>query len=119
DWSSDVCSSDLSKKDEKRVTRGYLQNRHMCSSGGMFRGKQNSNGILSRWVSAARVQSQSERPPRTSTNSASIPYKPFERAPQTLPSRSKVKSGSNPSPTANVIPLNRRRSTHGDTTWTS
>jgi hypothetical protein len=43
----------------------------------------------------------------------------FRESTSNITLRSRVKSGSNPSPTANVIPLNRRRSTHGDTPWTS
>lgn len=68
---------------------------------------------------AARVQSQSEKQPRSWKSSALTPRGHSARAPLTSPLKSKVKSGYSLFPTASAIHSNRRRSTHGDTPWIS
>lgn len=77
------------------------------------------SGALLPWASAVREQSRSEKQPRSWKNSASIRRRHSGRVPLVSPSKRRVKSGYSLFPTASAIHSNRRRSTLGDTPWTS
>jgi hypothetical protein len=108
-----------SRKAERNRMTGFQTSLRIFGIGRTYQGKQSHGTRLRPWGSARHAPLQNGQPSRSSSNSALIPRRPSSNRPQTSPSSSKPKSGSSPSLTANVIPLNRRLSTTGDTPWTS
>src|SRR5947199_298496 len=101
------------KRGETGRMRGFRKTLPTCNSGGMYRGMQIPGSRKFALGSVAHARSQNGQPPRSLSNSASILLKRSSKQLLPLLSRIRVRSGSSPWPTANVIHSNKQLSTQG------